>query len=331
MHNLQNTEQGKKAPLISFVITCHNTETWMLTECMESILALSLRPFEREIIVIDDGSEVSPVEELIHCCDDIIYIRKKNGGISSARNAALDFVHGKYIQFVDGDDYLRQAPYEYCLDIARYKENDMVMFDFTHNENEEFKMPSVSSPVSGTEYMHNNNIHGSACCYLFRRSIVGSLRFTHGISYGEDEEFTPQLLLRAENVVRADVKAYFYRRHGTSALHKGDTRNRLKRINDNLDVIYSLRKKSLSLPTHDSNAMQRRIAQLTMDYIYNIMVLTRSTNYVNKKLDELHREGLFPLPDKDYTIKYKWFRRMTNSKAGRAILMRTLPLLSREL
>ena len=48
------------------------------------------------------------------------------------------------------------------------------------------------------------------------------------------------------------------------------------------------------------------------------------------QLEELRKKGLFPLPDKDYTSKYKWFRRLSNTKIGLAFLMRTLPLIKRE-
>ena len=50
----------------------------MLCECIDSILALSLRPFEREIIIVDDGSNVSPMNGLMQYGDEIIYIRQKN-------------------------------------------------------------------------------------------------------------------------------------------------------------------------------------------------------------------------------------------------------------
>ena len=62
-----------------------------------------------------------------------------------------------------------------------------------------------------------------------------------------------------------------------------------------------------------------------MDYIYNVIVLTQNPHYLERQLELLQKEGLFPLPDRDYTQKYKWFRRMTNSSIGRTILMRTLP------
>ena len=95
-------------------------------------------------------------------------------------------------------------------------------------------------------------------------------------------------------------------------------------------VIGKLDRMADTLPTADRAALQRRVAQLTMDYVYNIIVQTRSRRYLNRKLDELRRQGLFPLPDRDYTQKYKWFRRLTNSSAGLSLLMNVLPLMKRE-
>lgn len=330
MQAKQDFKQNSKIPLISFIITCYNLPKEMLEECLDSILALSLRRYEREIILVDDGSEVCLMNELLKYGDDIVYIRKKNGGVSTARNIGMEIATGKYVQFVDGDDRLLQTPYEYCLDIIRYNESDIVMFDFTRRDDLEFNVATTPPPVSGTEYMHNNNIKGAVWCYLFRREMAGTLRFTPGIQYGEDEEFTPQLLLRAETVVHTDAKAYYYRENVTSVLNRTDLRSKVKRIDDNLNVIYNLLEKSHNLPSTDSIAMQRRIAQLTMDYIYNLIVTTHSATFVNRKLKELEAKGLFPLPDKNYTAKYKWFRRITNSKAGMTVLIHTLPLLKRE-
>ena len=76
--------------------------------------------------------------------------------------------------------------------------------------------------------------------------------------------------------------------------------------------------------------MERRVAQLTMDYIYNTIVLTRQRSELDKRVEQLRSEGLFPLPDRDYTTKYNWFRRLTNSQAGLALLMKTLPLANKE-
>ena len=301
----------------------------MLQECIESILRLRLHPSEREIIVVDDGSDNSPISELSDYEDNIIYVRQKNAGLSMARNKGLDMAKGTYIQFIDADDQLIETPYNQCLDMLRRHQNaDMLLFDFSANTHTK-AVPEHVSPVSGADYMRNNNIHGTACGYLFRRSILGELHFTPGI-YHEDEEFTPQLLLRAEEVYPTHVKAYLYnQREGsiTSSKNPADTE---KRINDSEGVIFRLHNLCDKLPRQDKMALERRVAQLTMDYIYSIILENCSLEFLNQRLQRLHDKGLFPLPEANYTTKYTWFRRMSNSSLGRQMMLRLLPLLQKE-
>lgn len=326
MQNKQDDTQIQ--PLVSFIVTYYEFPFQLLCECIESILALSLRPYEREIIVIDDGSSTSPLPHLQQYDKDIVYIRTANGGLSMARNVGIRMARGQFLQFIDGDDTLLQAPYEHCLDIARYGKNDMIVFDFTDTDEKQCAFNDTSA-ISGTDYMRHINIKGTACCYLFKRSILGELKFTPGI-YHEDEEFTPQLLLRAENVITTDAHAYFYRRRTDSITNATDARKVLKRLNDTKYVLESLKTKASTLPTEERAALQRRVAQLTMDYIYTIILQTQNRHFLNRKLEELRREGLFPLPDHNYTLKYQWFRRLSNTSVGLSILMRTLPLMNKE-
>lgn len=317
-------------PIVSFILTYYNLPMPMLCECIDSILALSLRPSEREIIIVDDGSEVCPMNGLMQYGDDILYVRQRNGGVSTARNTGLQIAQGEYIQFVDGDDYLLQAPYEHCLDILRMNSDiDAVMFDFTTSATHQSTFNDQPF-TSGTEYMYRHNIHGASWGYLFKRSILSQLRFTPGIANGEDEEFTPQLLIRAEKICVTDAKAYFYRQHKHSVVHQTDSNSKHQRLEDTLCVIERLNAQTDRLPSTDRLAMQRRVAQLTMDYIYNIIVLTRSGKELDERLNDLYEKGLFPLPDRNYSQKYTLFRKLTNSAFGRQVLLRTLPLLKRE-
>ena len=321
-------KQQDTPKLISFIIPFYDVPADMLRQCIDSIRQLSLRPSEREIIIVDDGSHQSPLPQLGDMQDDLIYLRQRNAGVAAARNTGLRVAQGAFIQFIDADDMLLQAPYEHVLDLARYGRVDMVMF--TPSDRPAAATSYDDSPaMAGTKFMHSHNIHGAVWSYLFSSSILGSLRFTPGIAYGEDEEFTAQLLLRADSVVSTTAQAYYYRCRPASAINRSDMRSRLQRLNDAKTVIISLRQKSATLPPEENVALQRRIAQLTMDYIYNVITLTQSRRYLNRQLDDLRRRGLFPLPDRDYTAKYTWFRRMTNSPLGLTILMRTLPFMGR--
>jgi len=298
----------------------------MLCECINSILVLSLRDFEREIIVIDDGSDISPMNGLMQYGDDIIYIRQKRQGDSIARNTGLNMAKGQFVQIINSEDFLIQAPYERCLDIIRYKsDTDAVFFNYTQN-GKSHASTATPNRYSGTDYMRNRNLQGGVCCYLFRNAVRGQLEFSPSISYGEENEFISLLLLRTEVIYEVEDKAYYYRQRPTSSFQESDTDSKQKQLDDALHVIKSLNFKADRLPNNDRLAMQRRVAQLTMDYILNIMTLTPSRQELEKRIQELYAAGLFPLPDKDYSKKYLLFRKMSSTAIGRSILMHTLPI-----
>ena len=177
----------------------------------------------------------------------------------------------------------------------------------------------VEGPMEGAEYMRRNNLRASACGYIFRKLTLVNLRFTSGILH-EDEEFTPQLFLRAEKLYSTKAKAYYYRDRGNSITHEDNKKWVLKRLSDTKGVLYRLSERADTLPTAEREALQRRIDQLTMDYLYLVIKLTHNGHLLEKNVKELTQKGLFPLSDKDYTQKYKWFRRISSTRQGRRLL-----------
>ena len=317
-----NRPASENPPLISFIITYYNLTPDLLNACLDSILALQLDKQEREIIVIDDGSDHSPLNSLGTKLDDITYIRQTNQGLSAARNLGIEACRGTFIQFVDGDDLLNTSIYEQCLNIVRQNDPDIVAFHLSDKVERDMTV-ECEGPMEGAEYMRHNNLRASACGYIFRKKTLVNLRFTSGILH-EDEEFTPELFLRAEKVYSTNAKAYFYRDRGHSITHKDDKEWVKRRLEDTKGVLYRLAERTDTLPTADREALQRRIDQLTMDYLYNVITLTHNGRFLEQCVEELTQKGLFPLSDKDYTQKYKWFRRISSTRSGRRLLCMVL-------
>ncbi len=325
---MQNVQMSK-TPLVSFIVTYYNIPIDMLRECIESIVNLSLMEEEREIILIDDGSDVVPLDELIDYRDQLVYLRHKNMGLSDARNKGIDICKGKYIQFVDADDCLIKSNYEQCIELVKEKDPDMVLFHLSR-EGVDVDSPELfNGPFSGTEYMRHNNLCASACGYIFRKRMLVGLRFTSGILH-EDEEFTPQLVLRADTLFSTDNCAYYYRERAGSILNSKDPDNLKKKLDDAEYVIFELDHLAATLPSAERVALQRRVAQLSMDHIYNVIMTTHSETVLDEYLERLRKRGLFPLPEREYTKKYSYFRKMINTKLGKKILLRTLPLMNKE-
>ena len=325
MQDVQSTHK----PLVSFIITYYNLPVDMLHESIESIMQLPLQSEEREIILIDDGSDITPLNEIIDFRDQIIYLRQRNQGLGIARNVGVNISRGKYIQFVDADDCLITGGYGHCLDIIRKKTPDMVIFNFTHEGTDVDTPYLFEGPVSGTEFMHHNNLRASACGYIFSRKTLGELRFTPKLLH-EDEEFTPLLILRADTIYSTETYAYYYRVRDNSIVHNDDLKWQEKRLNDAEYIIIQLDHLANTLALSERISLQRRVAQLSMDYLYNTIMLTRSEHQLNERIERLSKQGLFPLPKRDYTQKYKYFARMINSNMGRKILLHILPVINHQ-
>ena len=134
---------------------------------------------------------------------------------------------------------------------------------------------------------------------------------------GNDLDITQSYVVK---VYATKARAYYYRKRTHSITQEDNKKWVLQRLADTRGVLYRLAEMSDTLPAAEREAMQRRIDQLTMDYLYNVITLTHNGRFLEKCVNELTQKGLFPLPDKDYTQKYKWFRRITSSRQGRRLL-----------
>ena len=298
-------------PLVSFIITYHNEPIHYLVQCLDSVMQLSLSETERQIILVDDGSGNNILPALQTYLSHLVYIRQPASGLSVARNRGIDLANGQYIQL--------RTPYEHCLDLVRYHNPDIVMFHTTDNETSgtPFCLPQA---VNGAEYLRHNNLRASACAYIFRHAVLHDLRFTPGIVH-EDEEFTPQLILRCDKVMDTPDRSYFYRKRKGSITHNRNERWIIRRLNDKAAVIRNLSKKAELLPIEEKAGLQRRIDQMVMDYLYDTIILTGSLHELEKRIGAMEKEGLYPLPDKKYTTQYSLFRQLIATRPGRMALL----------
>lgn len=155
-------------------------------------------------------------------------------------------------------------------------------------------------------------MRSSACCYMFRKSILGDLRFHLGIVH-EDELFTPQLLLKAKSVLVAETSPYYYRIRTATITHQQGEAHIQKRMRDMLFVIRELDRMAKATQGKEQEGLGRRVCQLTMDYIYNCWKLTHSFRETMTCLRSLRKYGFFPLPLRCYTIEYLFFALIANT------------------
>lgn len=309
----------KHQPLISFVIPVYNIPAPMLHKCISSIFELS-SDIDKEVIIVDDGSDC-PIEAVLQTPhkDSIVCLRQPNKGAAAARNAGLSAARGTYIQFVDADDYIIPNIYIQLLRFALKNNADLLSFRSICSKKHRGTLRAIKGPITGACYMKQNYVRVMPWGYIFKRKMSTQLCFTNG-SFYEDEEYTPLLYLKCKRIYHTLSTAYFYNQRIGSLTHCTNTDYTKKRFPDFERIIlhlYQLQKKAQG---EDKLALERRVAQITEDYVYNIMRFTHNKHILEQTILRLKEAGIWPLPTHFYNIKYTLFRWMTSNATMRNIL-----------
>ncbi len=210
------------APLLSLVVPVYNVAPY-LARCLDSLVAQT-RPVD-EIVVVDDGSTDRSPEILASYADrlpQMRVIRQENGGLSAARNTGMRHATGRYLAFLDSDDFVAPEIYEVLLGAAQQDDLDMVLCNgFYHFEGREPDRPIYqkggTTPVlSGAGWMgqqlHNDRVMHMVWMHLYRRSFLvdNAFAFVPRLIH-EDVIWTTRALLRAPRVRYLHQPLYYYR------------------------------------------------------------------------------------------------------------------------
>lgn len=227
---------------ISVIIPVYNTEEY-LAECVDSVLNQSFQSFE--IILVDDGSTDSSgiiCDKYAEKNQRIKVIHKKNGGQSAARNAAMDIATGKYVYFLDSDDYIGNQLLEKLYAIAEKQNADFVFFeaqsflddkdnklyDNIQDHFEYFRKNNYDPLPSQEQLMYllkNNEYYVCTPFHFYKKQYLdkNGIRFREGIIH-EDNLFSAMVYLANGLSVHLPCRDYMRRLHvqSTMTLHSAD-------------------------------------------------------------------------------------------------------------
>lgn len=203
---------------LSVIIPVYHVEN-TLNRCLESVTRQTYH--DLDIILVDDGSpDACPL-----MCDEwarkdarVRVIHKRNGGLSSARNAGLDAAHGEWVTFVDSDDYIDETTYEavfrFLGEASDSNQIDMVEFPVEYG-GKRMKDPvptgvfKLNGDVSRYWIEHRQWERCAVWCKVFRRTLFDGLRFPEGENH-EDIYMLPSLMLRIRSVATIPYGCYHY-------------------------------------------------------------------------------------------------------------------------
>lgn len=205
-------------PLISVIIPVYNVEKYIHT-CIDSIISQTYKNIE--IILVDDGSE----DNSGHICDvyaksdsRIKIIHKENGGLSDARNVAIDIARGDFITFVDSDDFVETDYVEYLYKLISKYSADLSICNISKIfEGKESKKQIISNDIQ-TQYnaqealsdmMYQKKFDTSACAKLYRTELFKEIRYPKG-KYYEDLATEYKLFSKCNKIVHGSLIKYYY-------------------------------------------------------------------------------------------------------------------------
>lgn len=286
------------SPLVTIIVPVYNSEDY-IEKCIDNIISQTYRNLQ--IILVDDGSTDTSLTVCKKCTDSRVEVfSKPNGGASSARNFGLSYRKGKYVLFVDSDDYLAENAVETLVRAAERNNADCVYYEADNiAEDESIKIKkdglkhAVQYPATDGDsliklILAQKNYHAVPFLYFANSKLYDSgLSFEEGIMF-EDELFSFELLRMCRKVVCLKHVLYYRNvRSGSVMTSSGKEQFRfhsittvfeklLEQYNDQSDEVLKL--------------YLARIAMLWLDYYSRLSVDDKK--HVDNKYQQLKKRIL---------------------------------------
>lgn len=211
---------------LSFVIPAYNVEKYV-ERCLDAIYSQQINENNFEVIVIDDGSidgTLSVVKKIQKCHANMQVISQKNCGPSIARNNGVALSKGRYIWFVDADDYIAEDSLKIAFQIIEDNSPEVLFFSIKVIKIDGSSFTQIIPDVltenlmNGIQAMRKGFNIGSACMGIWNRDYLDKLqlRFLPGVNNGEDALFVFSATLQAKRIMVINKPLYVYKKRSES-------------------------------------------------------------------------------------------------------------------
>lgn len=224
-------------PLISVIVPAYNVEKF-IGKCIDSILRQSFKDFE--VLLIDDGAKDSTPEICDACAKKDSRIKvyhKENGGLSDARNYGIDRMQGKYVTFIDSDDYVDSGYFEYLYGLITQEEDIQIAIcgkkSVREDENASPDPETFHEIITGERAVQKMLCgHGSghsAWGKLYSANLWKTVRYPKGKIY-EDYATTYRVMALVDKAAWGNAAMYFYVQHIESIMHQKCSRRSISLV-----------------------------------------------------------------------------------------------------
>jgi len=249
-----------KKKLISVIIPVYNVENY-LEHCFRSVLNQTYTNIE--VIMVDDGSTDRSGEmcDKIAASDDrVVVLHKQNGGLSSARNAGLENCIGEFVFFVDSDDSIDVNTLKTMVGLQRSKDYDLVICGHQNVDKDEDVKEYSGESIKSKELSYEDiweevfgKLNNAVWNKLYKRELIGNLRFQDQIIHGEDLLFNLSYIKRCNLALSVGFPFYHYFNRPGSITKSGFSEKRFDEIKVKDKALEIVRK---NYPIQENNAQK---------------------------------------------------------------------------
>jgi len=292
-----------------------------LPECLDSLLDQNLSEDDFEIIVVNDESKdrtLTIATEYSNIHNNIKVLDKKNGGVGAARNSGLDMATGKYIYFLDPDDFLVKNVLGKLLDTIQKYDLDILTFKSLQFKTEVSKisknLENIDSDglevVDGITYIADHKFKNEIWWFITNREflIASGVRFIEG-RWMEDAILAAELFCEAKKMAHLNLDSHRYRILPTSAMRNKSPEHYKKVIFDNANAAHVYNDLIQTIPNNHRSAAKciKRLRTRQQSFVFFLMVrLMKSDVPIDKipaMLEDFEKIEAYPLDEfigKDY-------------------------------
>ncbi|RGK37409.1 glycosyltransferase family 2 protein [[Ruminococcus] lactaris] len=224
-------------PKVSVIIPIYNVKNYV-KKSIES--AINQTEKDIQIVLVDDGSSDGSgkiCDQYAKMDDRIKVIHKENGGLSSARNTGTAFAVGKYVMFLDGDDYLKENAIERVLQVMEEYPSDFIQF--MYQEVRDGDIPVIQTKFNKQYQVHTSKelfenlyklggVGASGATKLIKRELALQIPFENILH--EDEMWCTRAFQKALNATYISDELYCYVMRNDSIIHSSFNRKKLDKF-----------------------------------------------------------------------------------------------------
>ena len=321
---------------LSIIVPTYNVEN-LIANCLDSLLDQDILKENYEILVINDGSTDSSAKiaaSYANNYQNVILINQKNKGLSGARNTGISYAKGKYIYFIDSDDYIAKNTLgliislleKHKLDVMGIKEIQTNRLNLKESTNINTINTDNLKVTDGITFIADNYYLNNAWWYFIRTEFLKKTKLTFPVGrLVEDANFTSKLLIAAQKITYIPLDFYRYYQRSNSIMNRTNIVHINRLISDYEKNIYEFDKQLKLLQNYNHPKIEKCIERIeARQHSFAFFQLVKSIRFglpkkeVSNIIKRLKNIGIYPINkflNRDYNrLKYKLLLLIINNE-----------------